>query len=74
MKLDNNQIEKIENLDKLTNLKSLDLSFNKITNVENLKNLTFLEDLSLFHNSITLIEREEIEPLTNLNFLSLGNN
>jgi Leucine-rich repeat (LRR) protein len=61
-------------LDKLTNLKYLDLSFNFIEKIENLHNLVHLEDLSLFHNKITFIDREEIESLRNLNSLSLGYN
>lgn len=74
LKLDNNNISKIENLDKLENLRSLDLSFNFIEKIENLGNLHLLEDLSLFHNRISQVDQTEVEPLRNLNSLSLGHN
>jgi hypothetical protein len=45
-----------------------------IENIENLTNLIHLEDLSLFHNRIVQVDREELEPLRNLNSLSLGYN
>lgn len=61
-------------MEKLTNLRSLDLSFNLIEKIENLNNLTFLEDLSVFHNKISLIEKEDLESLKNLNSLSIGYN
>jgi hypothetical protein len=72
LQLDNNIIEKIENLDHLVNLRWLDLSFNNITRIENLENLRQLEDLTLFNNNIEKIEN--LENLANLNVLSLGNN
>ena len=72
LQLDNNHIEKIENVGHLVNLKWLDLSFNKISKIENLDKLVNLTDLSLFNNKITVVEN--LETLTQLNVLSLGNN
>jgi Leucine-rich repeat (LRR) protein len=72
LQLDNNHIQKIENLDHLVNLKWLDLSFNDISKIENLDKLVQLTDLSLFSNKITVIEN--LEKLTQLHVLSLGQN
>ena len=50
LQLDNNIIEKIENISHLTNLEWLDLSFNNISRIEGLDSLLKLTDLSLFNN------------------------
>jgi Leucine-rich repeat (LRR) protein len=50
LQLDNNIIEKIENISHLTNLEWLDLSFNNISKIEGLDSLLKLTDLSLFNN------------------------
>ena len=63
------EIARIENLDSLTNLIWLDLSFNKIQKIEGVNHLTKLTDLSLFSNCIEKIEN--MEALTNLNVLSI---
>eukprot|EP00002_Diphylleia_rotans_P004670 TRINITY_DN1355_c1_g1_i2.p1 TRINITY_DN1355_c1_g1~~TRINITY_DN1355_c1_g1_i2.p1 ORF type:complete len:474 (-),score=143.46 TRINITY_DN1355_c1_g1_i2:789-2210(-) len=72
LQLDNNVIEKIENLGHLTELEWLDLSFNNISKIENLETLTKLTDLSLFNNKISVLEN--MDALTNLQILSIGNN
>lgn len=70
--LSNNEIEKIENLSKLINLKELHLKNNKIEKIENLDNLLKLEKLSLNGNLITTTEG--LNELTNLQELNLNNN
>lgn len=56
LQLDNNLIERIENLDHLVNLKWLgkifysDLSFNCIKEIKGLEKLTQITDLSLYNN------------------------
>jgi hypothetical protein len=72
LQLDNNIIQRIENLSHLTNLRWLDLSFNNIKVIEGLDQLVNLTDLSLFNNDIEVIEN--LDNLVNLNVLSLGNN
>lgn len=62
----------IENIEMLTNLKKLDLSFNYIEKIENLDKLVHLESLSLYNNLISKIEN--LEELENLKILSIGNN
>lgn len=74
LRLDNNFIECIENLDFLCNLRWLDLSFNCICKIEGLKKLTLLTDLSLFSNVIETVSDENFVGLTHLTTLSLGNN
>ncbi|KAK2960594.1 putative Dynein regulatory complex subunit 3 [Blattamonas nauphoetae] len=75
LKLDNNNIAKIDNLTTLVTLEELDLSFNKITEIPKqggLETLTNLRELSLFANQI-----KDISPLsknTSLQMLSVGNN
>lgn len=70
--LDNNIICKIKNLDYLTELEWLDLSFNQIDTIEGLDKLTKLQDLSLYNNNIKVLSG--LENLTNLNVLSVGKN
>lgn len=72
LRLDNNIISKIENIDHLVNLKWLDLSFNNITEISGLDKLINLTDLSLFHNQISTIGG--FDHLLKLDILSLGKN
>ncbi|XP_043261602.1 dynein regulatory complex subunit 3-like [Colletes gigas] len=72
LKLSNNIIETIENLDTLVHLRELDLSFNHIKIMENLNNLIKLEILLLYNNEISKIEG--IDSLCNLTIFSIGNN
>ncbi|KAJ3123148.1 Dynein regulatory complex subunit 3 [Nowakowskiella sp. JEL0407] len=72
LQLDNNIIERIENIGFLKNLQWLDLSFNNITQIEGLDKLTNLTDLSLYNNRISKIEN--MEDLFNLQVFSIGNN
>ncbi|XP_053971816.1 dynein regulatory complex subunit 3-like isoform X2 [Hylaeus volcanicus] len=72
LKLSNNIIETIENLDTLIHLRELDLSFNHIRIMKNLNNLTNLEILLLYNNEISKIEG--IDNLCNLTIFSIGNN
>ncbi|KAI6218329.1 Histone deacetylase 6 [Aphelenchoides fujianensis] len=67
-----NQIAKIENLEKLVNLEHLDLSFNRLTKIEGLATLTKLRNLYFVHNKLTKIEG--LETLVNLEYLELGDN
>lgn len=61
--MDNNSIEKIENLNHLTNLEWLDLSFNKIEVIEGLEMLVNLKDLSLYKNSIEIVPKGAFKTL-----------
>ncbi|XP_015523196.2 dynein regulatory complex subunit 3 [Neodiprion pinetum] len=72
LKLSNNKIERIVNLDVLINLKELDLSFNHIETMENLNHLKCLEILLLYENQISLIQG--IDDLNELTIFSIGNN
>mmetsp|Transcript_40907 Transcript_40907/g.83700 ORF Transcript_40907/g.83700 Transcript_40907/m.83700 type:complete len:526 (-) Transcript_40907:117-1694(-) len=72
LQLDNNIIEKIENIGHLTNLEWLDLSFNNIQHIEGLETLVKLTDLSLFNNQIDKLQN--LDALTALNCLSIGHN
>lgn len=72
LQLDNNIIEKIENIGHLTNLKWLDLSFNRIRAIEGLETLVNLTDLSLYNNKISLLDG--LHNCTRLNIFSIGNN
>lgn len=72
LQLDNNIIEKIENLDHLVNLKWLDLSFNRITKIEGLDKLVNLTDISLYNNRIEVLDG--LGNCSKLNVLSIGNN
>lgn len=67
-----NNISKIENLENLINLKSLNLSSNQITRIENIENLLQLQTLNLSSNQISKIET--IESLINLKDLNLSSN
>jgi len=72
LKLDNNQISKIEGLDHLVNLENLDLSFNTIRKIDNLSSLTKLRNLCLSSNQIESIEN--LDYNTELELLSLSDN
>ncbi|MHA1254608.1 MAG: leucine-rich repeat domain-containing protein [Promethearchaeota archaeon] len=65
-------INEIEGLEKLTNLKKLDLSNNNITEIKGLEKLTNLSNLNLSTNNIS--EIKGLETLGNLRFLRLTNN
>ncbi|MHA1498564.1 MAG: leucine-rich repeat domain-containing protein [Promethearchaeota archaeon] len=65
-------IEEIKNLDKLEDLKMLDLSSNEITNLEGLEKLTSLKELNLQNNNITKLDG--LKTLTSLKVLNLQNN
>lgn len=68
-----NKIKHISsNVNKLTKLTSLDLSFNKIKHIKNLENLTDLENLYFVQNSISKIEN--LSTLKSLKNLELGGN
>ncbi|KAK9790553.1 hypothetical protein WJX73_002320 [Symbiochloris irregularis] len=72
LRLDNNDIHVISNLNHLVSLTRLDLSFNKIAKIQGLNGLSKLEDLSLYQNNISVVEN--LEELTALQCLSLGRN
>jgi len=65
-------INKINNLDALVNLTTLDLSDNQITTIENLDSLVNLTALYLSNNQITTIEN--LDSLVNLTELYLSYN
>ncbi|NWW66941.1 LRC46 protein, partial [Ifrita kowaldi] len=58
--LQQNQIEKIENLDSFPNLRFLCLAGNRIQRVENLQALPQLSALDLSHNQIRVLDTEEL--------------
>lgn len=72
LKLSNNIIEKIQNLEMLVHLKELDLSFNRIAVMENLNDLRKLEVLLLYENKISVVK--EIDDLAELTIFSIGRN
>jgi internalin A len=72
LNLDNNQITKIENLDKLTKISKINLSNNQILKIENLEKLLVLTELNLSKNKISKIEG--LGNLININELNLSNN
>ena len=74
VKLDfyDNLIHRIQNLDGLENLTSLDLSYNKIKHIKGVKHLKKLKELYFVQNGISRIE--ELDGLENLTSLELGAN
>lgn len=72
LNLEENQIEKISNLDSLTKLYSLNLNKNLIKKIENISKLENLEKLSLNYNLIEQIEN--CEQNFHLKILSIGKN
>lgn len=71
-KLKISKISEIENLNKLSNLKILVLTFNNIEKIESIDNLSDLEELYLNENCIE--EIENLNSLNNLKILDLGGN
>ena len=69
--LRNNDIKKIENLEKLNNLEELDLSMNDIKKIENLDNNKKLKFISFSSNKLASIEN--LDNLTELQELDLNN-
>ncbi|KAI8587339.1 hypothetical protein BDZ88DRAFT_444806 [Geranomyces variabilis] len=67
-----NRLSRIENIDHLTNLISLDLSFNKIRHIERVEALKNLTELFFVANKISAIGG--LSPLINLTNLELGAN
>ena len=67
-----NLIHRVQNLDELVNLRTLDLSYNKIKHIKGVKHLSKLKELFFVQNAINKIE--ELEGLTNLVSLELGAN
>lgn len=65
-------ISKIEGLDKLTDLKVLELRFSYIKKIDGLENLSSLKKLRFDDNEISKIEG--LDKLTNLSHLVLDNN
>ncbi|ANQ07418.1 Uncharacterized protein PCOAH_00016100 [Plasmodium coatneyi] len=72
LRLDNNLIEEIENLEGLSNLKILSISNNKIKKIKNLSQLQNLSELNLHNNLIEKIEN--LENNVNLKILILSKN
>ena len=67
-----NKIEKIEGLNTLKKLKTLDLSFNYISNIDNLSDNESLEELWMTHNKIeNFVEFKHIEHIPNLKTIYL---
>ncbi|VDM64247.1 unnamed protein product [Angiostrongylus costaricensis] len=67
-----NQIEAIESLETLDNLRRLDLSFNRIREISGLSTLAKLTRIYLVHNKIT--EIKGLDSLLELELLELGDN
>lgn len=70
--LNNNQIEKISNLENLVNLEELKINSNKISRIQGLEALSKLTFLDLYENQIEVIEN--LENLSELKFLGFPNN
>lgn len=67
-----NKITKIDNLDKLTFIKKIDLWNNEITEIDNLETLRTLNDLHLWYNKIA--STKWLESLKGLTSLKLQHN
>ena len=72
LELDHKKIRKIENLEKLSNLKRLSLCDNEITRIEGLDDCYGLEELCLEDNRVQTVEN--LGQLRNLKKLDLGRN
>jgi len=72
MDLSDNLITKMDNLDDLKSLTSLNLSNNKITEIGNLDNCDNLKDLDLSHNLIEKVEN--LRPTKKELVINLSNN
>ncbi|MFX0069996.1 MAG: leucine-rich repeat domain-containing protein, partial [Candidatus Hermodarchaeota archaeon] len=55
-------IDQIEGLKDLANIKKLDLSYNKIADINGLETLTNLKELNVSYNCISWFERLENVP------------
>ena len=73
LNLQNNEIEKIENLVSLPNLTFLDLSSNKLRDISNFSTLVHLRVLILSKNKITSIGKN-LETFKQLDILDLHDN
>jgi Leucine-rich repeat (LRR) protein len=67
-----NLIHRIQNLDDLENLTSLDLSYNKIKHIKNIGHLKKVREIFFVQNGISRIE--ELDGLVDLVSLELGAN
>ena len=67
-----NQLTSVKGLEKLTQLKQLNLEHHQLTNVKGLENLTQLKTLQLGGNQLTSVKG--LELLTQLTALHLGGN
>lgn len=72
LKLNENKISVIENLEKFENLEILNLGNNNITKIKGIKNLEKLKELLLYTNQIYIIEN--LDPLKNLEKLNIDYN
>ncbi|VVC41926.1 Leucine-rich repeat,Leucine-rich repeat domain, L domain-like [Cinara cedri] len=72
LRLAQNKIQTIENLDQLTKLEKLDLSHNNILKIENLDNLTALTFISLSGNKISKLEN--LDTISQLQTLLINDN
>ncbi|CDJ35327.1 uncharacterized protein EMH_0025340 [Eimeria mitis] len=72
LELYQNHIKRIDNIQHLTHLRVLDLSFNNIRRIEHLETLVNLRELFLSSNKITKIEG--LSTLKELRTLELGSN
>ncbi|XP_077320515.1 leucine-rich repeat-containing protein 9 isoform X1 [Lithobates pipiens] len=70
----NNYLTKTGGLEKCTKLEELCLDGNSITKLEGLSNLVKLRRLSINDNKLTSIDKEVIDNLSHLHFLSAENN
>ncbi|XP_078516483.1 leucine-rich repeat-containing protein 9 [Lissotriton helveticus] len=70
----NNFLTKIEGLENCLNLEELALDENCITKLEGLSKLTKLMRLSVNNNQLTGLDRQAIDCLSHLHFLSAENN
>ena len=60
--LNSNQLTDVTGLEKLTNLKTLDLTGNQLTDVKSLENLTQLKHLTLYDNpDLTKAQIDELQ-------------
>jgi Leucine-rich repeat (LRR) protein len=72
--LNNNQIEKISNLENLTKLEKLELRSNKLTKIENLNNLQNLQKLTLSCNLISNVDENDLPVIDTLTEFGLFGN
>ena len=69
LNIDSSEIESLEGIEKLKNLRELYASYNNISNLEPLRNMQTLEIMNLMYNDITNIE--PIMGLENLNWIDV---